>query len=60
MLVYINIYLPKNLESFLNSLNVFSLLNYLPNIGQIYQYYGLLSTKDKKMTPKYFHETILD
>ena len=57
MLGYVNIFLPKNLESFIKSLNIYS-MNYLPNIGHNSQYSGYLSTKDQKITPNYFGKII--
>ena len=44
-------FLPRNLEAFLQSLSVYNLVSQLPNPGQKDQYSGVLVGSDEKNPP---------
>ncbi len=46
MLVYTNIYLPKNLEKFLQSFDVYTIVRYIPNVGNDNKLVSAVSTVD--------------
>ena len=60
MLVYLDIYLPKNLESFLKGLAAFSFDSVIPNIGQKNHYAVPLDSTDVDKIPTYFGRVIVD